>query len=311
MWQLVEQLGDAKEEVRQAVYEEVKGARCWRKAVALLKRWELTDVKSDFLLECATLELLMSKGLKSDAWEYVGEKEELVRVMEETYQVKRPQGSTTSEVKSEETLSLPGSVDIVWVDTLNELGKCRRFLEAMGAGEILGIDTEWRYPRPCSLVQLAIQDTVYLLDCVKAEEDLEFGSSLGNLLGWIFSRECQLRRVGFAFTGDVENLQAAFPTLREMEVCVEDCQELASRSLGEQEEAEAAGWTPLTLSLSSLCRRIWGKRLDKSEQCSNWDRRPLRSSQTIYAALDAHVLLGIHRHFQHLILEKKRADERE
>ena len=41
--------------------------------------------------------------------------------------------------------------------------------------------------------------------------------------------------------------------------------------------------------------------LDKREQCSNWERRPLNISQIEYAAMDAYVLVKI---FQYVKYEK-------
>jgi len=50
--------------------------------------------------------------------------------------------------------------------------------------------------------------------------------------------------------------------------------------------------------LAAVCQRELGIYLDKSEQTSDWMRRPLSKSQLEYAALDAEVLVKLHRVFQ-------------
>ena len=50
-------------------------------------------------------------------------------------------------------------------------------------------------------------------------------------------------------------------------------------------------------TLAKVCERELGAFLDKSQQTSDWSRRPLDSEQLQYAALDAKVLLILHHRF--------------
>jgi len=49
----------------------------------------------------------------------------------------------------------------------------------------------------------------------------------------------------------------------------------------------------LTPGLKHVAEAWLGQTLDKSQQCSEWCRRPLSAAQLAYAATDAVVLLGI------------------
>lgn len=53
-------------------------------------------------------------------------------------------------------------------------------------------------------------------------------------------------------------------------------------------------------ALTTLTHLCFGKPLDKSNQFSNWNNRPLREKQIVYAALDAYCLIEIHEELKKL-----------
>lgn len=56
--------------------------------------------------------------------------------------------------------------------------------------------------------------------------------------------------------------------------------------------------TPGGHSLAACCRRELGIELDKTEQTSDWTRRPLTARQLAYAAMDVEVLLALAERFR-------------
>jgi ATP-dependent Lhr-like helicase len=61
--------------------------------------------------------------------------------------------------------------------------------------------------------------------------------------------------------------------------------------------ATILGWLQGS-SLAAVCKRELGRSLDKTEQTSDWTRRPLSERQIAYAALDGEVLLALHERFK-------------
>ena len=88
--------------------------------------------------------------------------------------------------------------------------------------------------------------------------------------------------LGFAFRADLSVLRR---------LCGDD---LGARTLVDLQQLGRVPGEVNTPSLKRVCARALHRRLDKTQQCSDWGRRPLEREQLAYAALDAHILLEIH-----------------
>ncbi|XP_055843854.1 exonuclease mut-7 homolog [Episyrphus balteatus] len=164
---------------------------------------------------------------------------------------------------------------------------------------LIGFDSEWK-PSACqvetvSLLQLATFDKVYLIDVMS--EDIT--DDLWRLFGRNIFNNLEILKIGFALQQDLLMLQKSLP---QMNLCLSsgscylDLKDLWKRlkymqSFSFPYKRAAKSGT----SLSALSQVCLGKTLDKSNQLSNWAKRPLRRDQIIYAALDAYCLVQIYR----------------
>jgi hypothetical protein len=218
---------------------------------------------------------------------------------------------------------LPEGMGPIWLDTSDAVASLHATLRDECAARVaagqpllrLGVDTEWchsseaderaavegassidgnvasvaqdaevatappasskRRPPRVAIVQLATDHRAWVIDALAA------ASEVGRLLRWALESEA-MQVIGFAFRGDIEVLRPLCGD--DMVVCsLMDVQALATAK-GED-----------TPSLRKVCARALGKQLDKSEQCSEWARRPLEREQLVYAALDAQILLPIYQ----------------
>jgi hypothetical protein len=120
----------------------------------------------------------------------------------------------------------------------------------------------------------------------------------------------RLYKLVFGFHGDMKRLplavpglaeRSALPSVLDLQSCGMDTEALA-RALAQvaggcalPEYRPAANAPRGAIPLARLVAAVLGAPLDKRQQTSNWDRRPLLPAQTRYAALDVRALLLIFR----------------
>ncbi|XP_029143080.1 exonuclease mut-7 homolog [Protobothrops mucrosquamatus] len=205
--------------------------------------------------------------------------------------------------------------DILFLSTWEEVMACQE--QVLQPGQVVGIDMEWRpsfstiggKPR-VSVVQLAIWGHVFLLDMLQLLRQGERGAQAA-LCGFFQTllADPAIVKLGYGMSGDLRNLIATCGISRDvdLQLCgILDLQlihqKLPKRSKKScqppldpwQAKDKAWGSRPPEKGLSLLVQEVLGRPLNKTEQLSNWEKRPLRETQILYAASDAYCLLEVH-----------------
>ncbi|XP_069559628.1 exonuclease mut-7 homolog isoform X1 [Brachyistius frenatus] len=193
-----------------------------------------------------------------------------------------------------------------FVDTLEALQRCRSIV--LKEGGIVGVDMEWQPTFGCistqqvALIQLAVSDQVFLLDLC-ANGFCRHPETIGFIRG-LFSQRNVLKLGYGTGAGDLKCLSATWHQLIEKPMKIEGFLDLLSIHQKIQRgkvnrtqngpKKVLVGDDCAEKGLSLLVQQVLGRPLDKTEQMSNWEKRPLRISQIRYAVADAYCLLDVY-----------------
>ncbi|NXJ79042.1 MUT7 Exonuclease, partial [Trogon melanurus] len=195
--------------------------------------------------------------------------------------------------------------NIHFLQTWEETLQCRE--KVLQPGQVVGIDMEWRpsfgtvgKPR-VSLLQIALKDEVFLLDLprlleqAKTEDEKE---RLPRFIHVLYS-DAAITKLGYGMSGDLSSLAATCSALKDTNKQARGVVDLLTvdkqvNVLSPEQSCEERGFRQPEKGLSLLVQHVLGKPLDKTEQLSNWEKRPLREEQILYAASDAYCLLEVY-----------------
>ncbi|XP_015500322.1 exonuclease mut-7 homolog isoform X1 [Parus major] len=205
--------------------------------------------------------------------------------------------------------------NIHFLQTWEETLQC--WEKVLQPGQVVGVDMEWKpsfgmvgKPR-VALLQLALEDEVFLLDLPRLLEQAEAEGQkekLPHFIQMLYS-DAAITKLGYGMSGDLSSLAATCSALGDTEKQMQGVldllalhQQLQRGKDGQKEDGlspehshEQRGLRQPEKGLSLLVQHVLGKPLDKTEQLSNWEKRPLREEQILYAASDAYCLLEIYK----------------
>ncbi|XP_030391338.1 exonuclease mut-7 homolog isoform X1 [Gopherus evgoodei] len=203
--------------------------------------------------------------------------------------------------------------NIHFLQTWEEMLRWRE--KMLQPGQVVGIDMEWRpsfgvVGRPrVSVLQIAIEEQVFLLDLLQLLKPDEM-EELSHFVQTLFS-DPTIIKLGYGMSGDLHSLAATCSAFKEMDKQVQGIVDLLAVDkqlqkcwrksslqvdvLSQEKTCGDRGFRQSERGLSLLVQHVLGKPLDKTEQLSNWEKRPLREEQILYAASDAYCLLEVYK----------------
>ncbi|XP_015124097.1 exonuclease mut-7 homolog [Diachasma alloeum] len=180
----------------------------------------------------------------------------------------------------------------------------QKFSEFINQGlkgiSMVGIDAEWKpsfgvKKSELALIQIATENAVFILDVTTLRPD---NSEIWKQLSVRLLEDKSIVKIGFGLTHDITMFKESLPALGEIrggQAGFLDLHHLWHKLVREYKlEFPFRGDQNFNgESLSKLVEITLGNRLNKTDQFSNWERRPLREGQIVYAALDAYCLLEV------------------
>lgn len=165
---------------------------------------------------------------------------------------------------------------------------------------LIAFDSEWK-PTFCSdnelaIVQLATRQNVYIVDVANIK--LPHVEDWHQLANGIFANE-DIVKLAFSPSSDLMMFGKSMPGFANVHQTIAGCLDLQLvwqhlNSLARHQFRFPHEGDRFGSSLSGLVQLCLGRKLDKSNQFSNWQQRPLRAEQVQYAALDAYCLMEIY-----------------
>lgn len=188
------------------------------------------------------------------------------------------------------------------IKVVNDLKSFEEFLDnGLRDVTIVGIDSEWKPSfgtkrTDLALIQIATHKNVFILDVTT------IGNSLPESwaeLGFMLFEDTNILKLGFGIAHDMTVIRESLPSLSKIKTYGKGYLDIVNLwktlvnnynfTFPHKDDPQVANQ-----SLSKLVELCLGQKLNKSDQFSNWEQRPLRPSQLKYAALDAYCLLEVY-----------------
>ncbi|NXM95621.1 MUT7 Exonuclease, partial [Sylvia borin] len=234
----------------------------------------------------------------------VAEELQRLHIHHRVKEVTKADNCESSQKKDYYQLPIPRE-NIHFLQTWEETLQC--WEKVLQPGQVVGVDMEWKpsfgmvgKPR-VALLQLALKDEVFLLDLPQLLQQAEAGGEkekLPHFIQMLYS-DAAITKLGYGMSGDLSSLVATCSALKDKEKQMQSVVDLLAvdkqvDGLSPERGHKEKGVRPPEKGLSLLVQHVMGKPLDKREQLSNWEKRPLREEQILYAASDAYCLLEIY-----------------